>query len=147
MNDPAVPLALNSEQRVRLAALADLLIPSGAGLPSASEANVHGKWVDRVLAVRPDLAEPLVVALSEGGEPREALERWRSDAPAAFEAFAFIVSSAYFINPRVRRLLGYPGQGPKPNPVLPDEADYYLEGGILDVVRERGPSFRPTPEA
>ncbi|CAB4932052.1 unannotated protein [freshwater metagenome] len=32
-------------------------------------------------------------------------------------------------------------------PALPDEADAYLEDGILDVVIARGPIYRPTPEA
>ena len=145
MSDLTTPLQLDNQQRKTLAAFADVLIPGGHGLPSASEAKVDGRWVDRVLAVRPDLAEPLLAVLSGGGEPWTALERWRSEDPLTFDAFTLVVSGGYFMNPRVRKLLGYPGQAPKPKPAFPDESDYYLEGGILDVVRERGPIYRPTP--
>ncbi|MSW40886.1 MAG: hypothetical protein F2842_01595, partial [Actinobacteria bacterium] len=41
-------LPLTPEQRTRLAQLADTLIAGGAGLPSASEAEVHSVWIDRV---------------------------------------------------------------------------------------------------
>ena len=38
----------------------------------------------------------------------------------------------------MRRELGYPGPVPMRQPALPDEADAYLEDGILDVVIARG---------
>ncbi|MDQ1462244.1 MAG: hypothetical protein QOI08_3728 [Actinomycetota bacterium] len=147
MKRHAPSLQLTEEQRTTLAALADALIPGGAGLPSAVEADVHGKWVDRVLAVRTDLVDRLSQALSDDGVPREALERWRVSEPDVFDAITFVVSSAYFLNPRVRRLLGYPGRAPMRNPALPDESDFYLEGGILDPVIARGAIYRPTPDA
>ena len=138
---------LDEEGRARLAVLADELIPGGVNLPSACQADVHSQWIDRVLSVRPDLTEPLVRALREAGAPSEALERWQKDAPEVFGVVAFVISAAYFINPAIRELLGYPGGRPIPNPSLPDEADYYLRDGILDVVRERGPIYRRVPEA
>lgn len=49
---------------------------------------------------------------------------------------------AYLI--RVWRRLGYPGR--KPTPVLDDEADFYLDGGLLEPVIARGPIYRPTPD-
>ena len=145
MSETELAVALTAEQRSALAAFGDALIPGGAGLPCASEADVHGKWADRVLLIRPDLAEPLSAALSEEGGQEAVLQRLNSERPQALEALRFVVAAAYFMNPRIRKLLGYPGRGPKANPAYPDEAEHYLEGGLLDVVRERGPIYRPTP--
>lgn len=138
-------VGLMVEQRARLAGLADELIVGGAGMPSASEAEVHGVWIDRALAVRPDLVALLREVLAAPGSPREALERLRQQSRPQFDAFAFVVAGAYLINPRVRRLLGYPGPVPVRNPAFPDEAESYLEDGILDPVVRRGPIYRPTP--
>jgi hypothetical protein len=144
LNDSDNFFVLNREQRARLAALGDLLIPAGSGLPSASEADVHGSGVDLVLSVREDVAELLVSALAEAGAPEDVIERYRAEDSPPFETLKFVVSSAYFVNPRVRDRLGYPGPAPEPNPALPNEADSFLADGILDVVRERGPTYRPT---
>jgi hypothetical protein len=136
---------LDDAQRSRLAAFADALIPGGAGLPSASAAKVHQKWIDRVLAARPDLGELVLQVIAGETEPRAELEQLRQLDPDRFERFTFAVSGAYFINPRVRKLLGYPGSAPKKKPAYPDEAEHYLEDGILDPVIARGPIYRPTP--
>src|ERR1700676_4229866 len=60
MTQKKTEVLLDAAQRERLARLANLLIPGGHGLPSASEAEVHQAWVDRTLAVRPDLADAVV---------------------------------------------------------------------------------------
>ena len=52
-------MSLSDAHRAQLAAIADQLIPAGSGMPSASEADVHGRFLDEVLAARPDLAAPL----------------------------------------------------------------------------------------
>src|SRR5205823_14248935 len=52
--------------------------------------------------------------------------RLRETDAEAFAALAEIVSGAYYMNVKVRKRIGYPGQ--KSNPPFPDEADYYLEG-------------------
>jgi choline dehydrogenase-like flavoprotein len=105
----------------RLARLADALIPARDGLPSASEADPNGKWIERALAARPDLAPAFERALG-------ALDvrRLREDDAEAFAALAELVSGAYYMNVKVRKRIGYPGQ--KSNPPFPDEAEYYLEG-------------------
>ena len=132
-------------QRKTLAALGDLVIPAAEGMPSASEAGVEGKWLDKVLAARPDLLPELerVLMKAEGKEPAAELAGLRAGDPAGFETLALVVVGAYYLNPRVRKLIGYPGQ--KERPAYPDEAEYYLEGGLLDPVVERGPFYRPTP--
>ena len=48
-------MSLSDERRAQLGAIADQLIPAGAGMPSASEAGVAGQFLDEVLAARPDL--------------------------------------------------------------------------------------------
>ena len=139
--------SLDEGLRERLAEFADRLIPGGSGLPSASGADVHGKWIDRALAARPDLVEVVHDLISASGEPEAEIDRLENEDPAAFEMFAYVIAGAYLMNPRVRRLLGYPGAKPKPNPAYPDEAEHYLADGILDPVLARGPIYRPTSSA
>jgi choline dehydrogenase-like flavoprotein len=121
----------------RLAALADALIPAAGELPSASEADPSGKWLDRALAARPDLATGFDRAL--GADDVAALVE---EDPEAFEALALIVSGAYYMNLKVRKRIGYPGQ--KSAPPYPDEADYYLEG-LLPERETRLPERTPAP--
>lgn len=139
--------SFDDASRSRLAEFADLLIAGGAGLPPASGADVQGKWIDRALAARPDLAEAVHTMITGTGDPAVELARRRNEDPATFDRFAYIVAGAYLMNPRVRKLLGLPGNAPKPNPAYPDEADHYLGDGILEPVIERGPIYRPTPPA
>ena len=48
--------------------------------------------------------------------------------------------------PEVRQLLGYPAGVRARQPAYPDEADSYLDDGILDAVIVRGPIYRPDLE-
>jgi hypothetical protein len=140
--DLAPPVIVDRE---RLAVLADKLISGGAGLPSASEADVHGVWIDRVLAVRPDLVETVTTVTGRAGETTTDLDALREQDPVTFDTFSYAIAGAYLMNPRVRGLLGMPGDAPKRNPAFPDESEHYLSDGILDPVLQRGPIYRPTP--
>ena len=142
----AASVPLSTQQRDRLGVFADALISGGAGMPSATGAEVHSQWIDRVFAARPDMEATVREVLGREGEPAGILASLRAGEPDRFSSFAFAVAGAYLINPRIRRDLGYPGPVPVKNPALPDEAEAYLEGGILDVVIARGPIFRPTPD-
>lgn len=137
---------LGSDERRRLAEFADCLIAGGLGLPSASAADLHGLWIDRALRVRPDLLPLVRDMLAEEGPPSDVLARVREADPARFSGFAFAIAGAYLINPRVREVLGFPGPVPVKNPAFPDEAEAYLEDGILEPVIARGPIYRPTPQ-
>ena len=139
-----VESAGESQWRQRLAAFADALIPGGAGLPSASAADVHEAGIDRTLDCRPDLRELITSVISVTGEPHEALKRLRAEQPDVFDSFAFTIAGIYFMNPEVRRLVGYPGDAPQRKRAKPGEAEEYLKDGILDPVIERGPIYRPT---
>jgi hypothetical protein len=133
----------DSWERAVLAELADVLIPAGEGLPSASDAGVARDGLDRVLSFRPDLADGLkrVIAAARR-RPAAAFvaELPRSD-PAGFALLAEFVPGAYFLNQRVREQLGYTGQKARPIDPRPDHQD----DGLLQSVIDRGPIHRPTP--
>jgi len=136
---------LEAGQRAVFAALGDVLIPAADGMPSASEADPAGRWLDRALAARPDLAPRLasVFAAAAGREPAAEVDRLRSSDPDGFAALATAVAGAYYMNIKVRKRIGYPGQAK--NPPYPDEADYYLgDGALLAPVLQRG-AFSPEP--
>jgi choline dehydrogenase-like flavoprotein len=136
---------LDAEQRTTFAALADVLIPAVNGMPSASEVGAEGKWLDRALRARPDLEAGLVLTLAAaaGRDPEDELRRLHEEEPDAFRTLALAVTGAYYMHLKIRKRIGYPGQ--KHDPPFPDEADYYLEGGLLDPVLERGAFGKPSP--
>jgi hypothetical protein len=133
-------------RREILAALADVLIPRGDGMPSASEAGVAGRWLDEVLGLRPDFGAPLAVVLDrlKGAAPIAGLEQLRSDDPAGFGVLAEVVAGGYFLNPKVRAAIGYPGQ--QPVPIVPESPPDYEQDGLIASVIARGPIYRPTPD-
>src|SRR5262245_39967815 len=128
---------LSATERQLLALLADLLIPAGSGFPSASEAGVAQHGVEQVLAVRPDLLEPLknLLARAENRSPDEFLQEVQKNDPSAFGVLAELVPGAYFLNPAVRAKLNYDGQSARP---IEPRADY-LDEGLLQSVIDRGP--------
>ncbi len=122
--------------REAFARLADELLPATGDLPAPSSVGVSERWLDRALAARPDLAAPLERALAAGVSASEL-----ADAdPEAFAALALLVPGAYYLHPRVRRLIGYPGQ--RPDPAADDESDHWLRDGLLDPVVARGEIWR-----
>jgi hypothetical protein len=126
--------------RERLGALADVLIPAAAGMPSATAAGVHREGLDRVLAARPDLEPALARALAAShGEPADALRRLERDDEAAFAALTLAVTGAYYTDPAVRRLIGYPGQEYRPE-LVTAEPDW--DEGALARVVARGAVYR-----
>ena len=136
-------MSFDSHDRALLAALADVLIPSAEGMPSASQADVGGQCLDAVLTARPDLTGGLDDVLDKARDrnPRDVVSELRANDPAAFGVLAEIVSGAYFMNPDVRQAIGYAGQERRPMDPRPD----YMEDGLLESVIRRGPIYRPTP--
>jgi hypothetical protein len=55
------------------------------------------------------------------------------------------VAGAYFLNPAIAEAVGYPGR--RAIPVDADPDPDWLEDGLLDSVKSRGPVYRPTPGA
>jgi hypothetical protein len=137
--------SLGARERSLLGALADLLIPGADGMPSATEAGVAERWLDEVLLVRPDFGPPLTAVIhgARGAHPVDALARLRTSDPAGFGVLAEVVAGAYFLNPQIRRAIGYGGQLQVPI-VVEDPPDYEQDGLLASVVA-RGPVYRPTP--
>jgi hypothetical protein len=138
-------VSFDPARRAVLAGLADVLIPAGEGMPSASAAGVAGQGLDLVLAAVPSLAAPLadVLAMAEGREPAEVVAGLARTDPAGHGILTEVVTAAYFMNPGVCQAVGYTGQGPSP---LDPRVDY-MEDGLLESVIKRGPIYRPTPKA
>jgi choline dehydrogenase-like flavoprotein len=139
---------LDASQRETLYALGDVLIPASGELPSASAADPKHKWLDKALAARPDLVPALAELLDRaaGRDPDGEARRLHAEQPDAFSALSQIVSGAYYMNLKVRKRIGYPGQGNRKP--FEDEADYDLRDDILDPVVDRGPIHKlPPPQA
>ena len=132
---------LTNDQKSIYSKMADVLIPSAEGMPSATEAEVPSKWIDDALRFRPDLEPSLLRALAFGAkyEANRAVEALNAEDVEAFDALGVLTSGAYFLNPTVKKLIGYPGQVPSP---ANDDVDSYIE--MLTKVVERGPLYRPT---
>src|SRR5206468_6648822 len=92
-----------------------------------------------VLAARPDLAAPLAASLrAELGEDTTArLERLGREEPAELGALQLVIVAAYYTDPGVRELIGYPGQ--LAIEVKAWQYPPYLEEGLIDAVLARGP--------
>lgn len=133
---------LTDEQRLVLYEVGEELIPESSSFPSADGAGVPGHFIDRVLALRPDLAGPLGEVLNRGMDldPRGFCEDLRREDPAAFELLTFVIAGSYFLNPKVRQAYGYAGQVGEPQEGEPQ--DEYAEGGLLANVVRRGPIYR-----
>ncbi len=134
---------VDSAQRAIMAELADVLIPAGDGMPSASAAAAAQEGLNLVLAAVPSLEANLADVLSKakGREPAEFIASLARTDPAAYGVLTEVVTAAYFMNPNVRQAVGYTGQGPSP---LDPRVDY-MEDGLLESVIKRGPIYRPTP--
>jgi hypothetical protein len=141
---PALEVRFDEEARRTYASLADVLIPAKDHYPSASQAGVAGVLLDVVLRSRPDLYDELRELLNKarGHDPSEFVWGLEKENPEAFGVLTILVRGAYFMNPTVRRVLGYRGQ-------LAEPIDYearpeYLQDDILQPVIDRGPVYRPT---
>jgi hypothetical protein len=141
--DPTLAgVRVDPEVRDRLRRFADVLIPAADGMPAASEVGVADARLDRVLAVRPDLAAPLARAVAEvDPEDHEgSLERLRAADLAAHEALLLAVVGGYYTDADVRRRIGYDGQ--QPIEVRPEIIPNYVEEGLIEPLLERGPIYR-----
>ncbi len=137
---------VTEEERKVFKAFSDILIPNAEGMPAASEVGVHEELLDKILALRSEL----VVAFKRGlafstshTDFRDALEKMNNEDSEAFGAISLVASAGYYMTPKVRQLIGYPGQEKRPPD--PDEEPEYLANGMLQVVLDRGLIFRKTP--
>ena len=138
---------IERSDRDRLRRFADVLIPAAHGMPSAGEVGVAEGQLDRVLAVRDDLTAPLLRALArvDPDDHAGSLERLARDDPEAHDALLLVIVGGYYIDHRVRQLLGYDGQVPAE--VRPEIIPNYVEEGLIEPLLERGPVYRQVPES
>ncbi|MUM06681.1 hypothetical protein B5P44_18100 [Mycobacterium sp. CBMA 213] len=130
---------LTEENRARIAVLADLIIPSDAGRPSATEVRVHSHSIDIALNARPDLEEPLTRILDHISE--HGTEALPSADECLLTQVIELMIACYFMAPAARMPIDYPGQ--RPLPIAEGEAEYYLdEGALLEPVVARGDIWR-----
>lgn len=131
---------LSSDERGTLAVIADLLIPRTSGMPSASDADVQGEYIDRVFGVRADLIDAVSDGLKQIAAPLPTTfdELLARDLPG-FRPLAEAVTAAYFLNPTVAQLIGY-----RKRSAIPIRFDEDL-AGLVEPVSSRGPIYRPTP--
>jgi hypothetical protein len=136
-------MSLSDDERAVFAGLADILIPAGGGMRSASQADVAGQWLDKVLAACPDMVGGLrdLLVRARGRAPAEFISELRASDAGAFGILAEVTAGAYFMNPAIQQAIGYLGQGPRALDPRPD----YMEDGLLESVIRRGPIYRPTP--
>lgn len=134
----SVPLPtrpFDEDERARFGLLADAVIPPGDGMPAPSAIGVHTTLLDRLLAVRPDLTDPLRRALAEveltgPSDAPAALAHMETADPDCLRALRYAVAGAYYLSPEVRAELGYPGTVPRP--VSARTFPEYLEEDLLE---------------
>ena len=125
-------------------ALADFLIPAHREMPRFSDVCSYAD-AERALDFRVDLKEGFAraVAASASASAEACLEQLNNGDGEAFTAVSTIVIATYYMNPRVRELIGYPGQENVKYDSMATQI--YLTDGALGRVVARGRKYRPTP--
>lgn len=133
-----------AELRSVLAELAELMIPAGAGLPSANEVDISGTLLDQVLTVRPDLTGPLHGTLTDLRRvPASNRLMALQQDPDAMDVVGMVMAGGYLMSRQVVEVLRYPFQEAKL--VRPDDVFQAIDDGLLDGVVDRGPIYRTPP--
>jgi hypothetical protein len=138
---------LAQDELEELDRLGDLLIPGSGERPSVSEADDRRVWLTRALSVRPDLVDHLRRALRAAGssDSLATIEDSLEDDSEALEALTTVVAARYYMNPDVKGLIGYPGQGGREG-ASPNET-WERAVDMLERVANRGPTYRSTPNS
>ena len=136
---------LTENDRDVFAKMADVIIPAWQRMPAASAVGIHRELLDDVLRVRPDIVESVgqAIAFCRGRPASESVNALFHENKPAFDAFTLAATGAYYMNDKVRQLVGYPGQECPPYNVL-DTPDY-LTDGLLERVTRRGAIYKSTP--
>ena len=138
--------AIPADLQAMFFAIADVLIPEAEGMPCASQVGGVDEILDRILAIRRDLNDHFLRGLQTavGKNPAEAAQELQKTDPAAYGAIGVVASAGYYMSPRVRELIGYPGQ--EKRTYDPDATPEYIANGMLQAVIDRGSIYRPTPK-
>lgn len=133
-------MSLTDAERARLAAIAAVMIPGGAGQPSAASLRLHDAPTEQVLRIDPSRREGLrrFLALDGPVESLADVEALARRDPDGFSALSVVLANAYFMHPESRAAIGYPGQEARDSSAGLGTEDMAL----VDVVAGRGPIFR-----
>jgi hypothetical protein len=135
--------ALTDSQRAVLLDLADVLIPETDTMPSLRLADPDGEWFERACRARADLIDELLTILDElaGTDLSSALVSLHCQQRHQFDVLATFVAGTYYLIPRIRELIGYPGQVRAPAPL--DLAADELSDEIFEGAMNYPGSYRP----
>jgi len=137
--------ALDEGLAQTLRTVAGYLIPQGHGMPSAADV-LDDRQITLVLQSRPDLLRALRQSLRDalGGDPASRLAVLESEEVENLAALQTTIVGGYYMAPRVRDAMDYPGQ--IATPVSAFSYPQYIEEGLIDSVVERGPIWRDVEE-
>jgi len=130
-----VAQTLGADLRQRFERLADAVIPAGDGMPAPSDLGIGSALLDRVLRVRPDLAEPLRALLGRAADEPDRALATIDDDPLTARTLRYVVAAAYYLSDDVRTRLGYPGTVARPVGRF-DYPEYMTEGLIDHLVTD-----------
>jgi len=133
-------MSLSDEDRRKLATLAQVMLPGGAGMSGASRLQLAHAPVDRVLHIEPALVPKLARFLTRVGIVGSLadIEALAHEDSEGFKALEVVLANAYFMHETVRGQIGYPGQEARDSSVGLDDRDLAL----LEPVRARGRVWR-----
>jgi hypothetical protein len=136
-------LPLTDTELGTLWAVADVLVPATATMPSLKDADPDSHWLARAIDARSDIVEDIRSYLQnlQAVEDLETeLIRWHAECRGDFDNLSAIVAGTYYMVPQVRELISYPGQERRPAPVdlAADElSDEIFEGATAYQGRYR----------
>jgi hypothetical protein len=144
MNTPIA--GLTESRRAVLLDVADVLIPATSTMPALRTADPDGQWLQRTCRARADLLEELTQILDEvaGTDLAAVLASMHAARRSRFDVLATFAAGTYYQIPRVRELLGYPGQVRAPAPL--DLAVDELSDEIFEGAMNYPGSYRPAPD-
>lgn len=139
---------LTADDRELLLVVADVLIPATDTMPALRDADCTGEWLGRAYAARADAAPDLLRALrtlASEDNLTTALHTLHARDRATFDVLAMIAAGAYYMVPRVRDLIGYPGQVRNPAPI--DQAADELSDEIFEGAMNYRGGYRSVPDS
>lgn len=131
-------MPLNQEQREVLAAVADVLIPGGESMPSASQIDLAGTLIDQALRYRPEISDAFIAALHSCNtrDPAAALDALAETSPELLSTLTLLVSGAYLMSPEALKAMNYSA----PPRSLVDDTNTYVD--LLANVVDHGFEIR-----
>lgn len=123
----------------------DVVLPGTNVLPSGREVDAQDGLLDRVLIADDSLTEIVTVAGNKAtGESSFSLSNLQDLFGEETERLIFALHAAYYMSPKTRASLNYPGQ--QRFPISEATPDQICSEELIEPVLSRGPIYVPTPE-